>query len=100
VKTPQTLMFYARDALVGNAALSWWMGGERTGNVATAGWSWVDGTSAENLNCGGAGCGGVWAAVQDGYRAQPDNFRGVVVVVVVVVCFYYCYCCVRREERK
>jgi hypothetical protein len=77
VKTPQTLMFYARDALVGNAALSWWMGGERTGNVATAGWSWVDGTSAENLNCGGAGCGGVWAAVQDGYRAQPDNFRGV-----------------------
>jgi hypothetical protein len=68
-----TLMFYARDAVVRDSGVSWWMGGERSGDVATAGWSWVDGTSAANLNCRGGttGCGGVWSPF------QPDNAGGV-----------------------
>ncbi len=28
------------------------IGGERTGANAVAGWAWVDGTPATNLNCG------------------------------------------------
>ncbi len=62
----QTLMYYARDVVVGNTGAWWWMGGERTGTVATSGWSWVDGTDSGNLNCG-RGCGGVWHA------SMPDN---------------------------
>ncbi len=55
----QTLMYFTRDAVVGNTVVAWWMGGERAGDVATSGWSWVDGTNSSNLNCGRR-CGGVW----------------------------------------
>ncbi len=31
--------------------------------MPTAGWSWVDGTNASNLNCGSVGCG-LWISIQ------------------------------------
>ncbi len=37
--------------------------------MATAGWSWVDGTNASNLNCGAIGCG-PWQL------AEPNNAVG------------------------
>jgi hypothetical protein len=45
------------SSLLGSVGKYAWVGGFRTGTVATAGWSWVDGTNASNLNCGAVGCG-------------------------------------------
>jgi hypothetical protein len=47
-----------------------WIGGCKTGSVATSGWLWVDGTSATNLNCGSTGCG-PWTA------GEPNNSGGI-----------------------
>jgi hypothetical protein len=48
-----------------------WIGGYRTGSVATSGWLWVDGTSVTNLNCGSTGCG-PWAV------GEPSGGSGVI----------------------
>jgi hypothetical protein len=47
-----------------------WIGGYRTGSVATTGWLWVDGTSVTNLNCGSTGCG-PWLP------GEPNNGGGI-----------------------
>ena len=56
-------------AYAASAATYVWIGGCRTGSVGTAGWSWVDGTDASNLNCGSIGCG-PWTS------GGPDNAGG------------------------
>ena len=50
-------------------AHGWWRPPARTGSVATAGWNWVDGANASNLNCGSQGCG-PWAA------SEPNDYTG------------------------
>jgi hypothetical protein len=70
VKSTSALMNYAHATVVTNPASFWWMGAERTGSSALLGWSWVDGTSASNLNCGAVGCSGVWST------SNPDNLGG------------------------
>jgi hypothetical protein len=58
------------DAYQASAMANVWAGCYRTGSIPTAGWSWVDGTNATNLNCGSASCG-PWSP------GNPDNFGGV-----------------------
>ncbi len=73
-KVKSALLRYVREAVVGNTSDDWWVGAERTSDwdatttvtPAQPRWSWTDGTPADNLNCGGLGCG-LWAA------EQPDG---------------------------
>ncbi len=57
-------------ALALASGASVWGGGYRTGTESPAsGWLWVDGTSADNLNCQPLGCpnGNLWASIQPEY---------------------------------
>ena len=58
------------DAYQASAMANVWIGGYRAGSIGTAGWSWVDGTDASNLNCGSIGCG-PWTS------GGPDNAGGI-----------------------
>jgi hypothetical protein len=58
------------NAYQASATPNVWVGGYRTGSVATSGWLWMDGTNATNLNCGSASCG-PWSP------GNPDNNGGV-----------------------
>ena len=60
----------ATGSILPNGANDIWIGGSRTGNVATEGWAWIDGTSAANLNCGSRGCGN-WVTLGAPHGAQP-----------------------------
>jgi hypothetical protein len=53
--------FAGLEAFAGSITTSSFVGCSQssTANLAGTGWSWVDGTPADNLNCGTAGCG-VW----------------------------------------
>lgn len=59
-----TLLTYA-TSLYDVGTLSMYIGCSQpnTAGSTTSGWSWVDSTSASNLNCGSAGCG-IWNSGQ------------------------------------
>ncbi len=43
--------------LINGSNAGWWIGGWRdASNPPFFGWQWSDGTPADNLNCGSAGC--------------------------------------------
>ncbi len=47
-------------------SLEYWIGATRDSSSPPFGFTWVDGTSAGNLNCGSTGCG-IWRTIEPSY---------------------------------
>jgi hypothetical protein len=68
--SPQGTRSLLQAAIALASGASVWGGGYRTGtDRPNSGWVWVDGTSADNLNCQPLGCpnGDLWASNQPEY---------------------------------